>query len=197
MTHFRLTIVSFVILTIAAHGQGKLEGRGTAQRFISEKYGFSLAVPQGWSTRLSHDQIPVYVNYPDSRALPQLRLPRGGAMIGIVAKETLLGRRSGNSLPEWAANDMRIETDGTPTSPEPFEMPGQSDAKDAIILSYDSAIFGAGEQKQHCVAIYWEFKERPFAAYLHYIAGDPKAVALARVFVNTVRSLRPLGDLKR
>jgi hypothetical protein len=191
-TRLRLARVATVVLTIAAQGQGNPEGGRAAHPFVSEKYGFSIAVPPGWSARLSHNDTPAYVNYPASRALPQLRLPEGGALISVVVNETLYGRHSGNSLREWAVNDMRIETDGTPASPKPFEMPLVSDVKDAIILSYDSAIFGAGEQGQHCVAIYWEFRGKPFAAYLHYVANDPKGVALERIFLTTVRSFRPL-----
>ncbi len=184
--------LSFFALAIAAQSQAKLEGRGSAQRFVSEKYGFSMSVPAGWSARLSPRDRPVYVNYPASRDLPQLRLPEGGAMIAVMANETSPGRRLASTLSEWAVDDMHNDADGSPTSPESFEMPMASGTKDAIILSYDSAVFGLNEQKQHHVAIYWEFDKKFFAAHLYYVAGDPKGTALERVFLSTVRSFRPL-----
>jgi hypothetical protein len=192
MTHLRLAGLSFVMLTIAAQAQGKLEGRGAAQRFVSEKYGFSISIPTGWRVELPVDRLLLY-NYPASRALPQGRLPEGGAQIAVIMKETLSGGRLyGNSLSEWAANNMRIETDGTPASPEPFEMPRESGTMNAITLSYDTAIFGIGQQGQHMVTVYWEFERKFFAAYLYYVANDPKGAAVEKVFLNTVRTLRPL-----
>jgi len=100
-------------------------------------------------------------------------------------------RRYGSTLSEWAVNDMRIEADGNPTSPSAFEMPRESGARNAISLSYDTAILGIGQQGEHMVTIYWEFKQKFFAAYLYYVVGDPKGPALEKTFRNTVRSLRP------
>jgi hypothetical protein len=98
MTHLRLAGLSFVMLTIAAQGQGKLEGRGAAQRFVSEKYGFLIAIPTGWRVELPVDRLLLY-SYPASRALPQGRLPEGGAQIALIMKETLSGNRPyGNSI---------------------------------------------------------------------------------------------------
>jgi hypothetical protein len=89
---------------------------------------------------------------------------------------------------------MRIETDGTPASPERFEMPRECGTRNAITLSHDTAIFGIGQQGQHMVAVYWEFEQKFFAAYLYYVANDPKAAALETVFADTVRTFRPLRN---
>lgn len=191
MTHYKGFRFWLVVLSITAHAQGKLEGSGAARRFVSEKYAFSIDVPVGWTTRLTED-TPLYFNYPASRALPQGRLPKGGAMISVITKETLSGRRFGNTLSEWALKDMDNEAGDTPTSPRSFQMPRESSTTQAIVLSYDSATFSVNEQKQHCVAIYWVFDQKYFAAYLFYISNDPSRIAFEKVFQSTVRSFRPL-----
>jgi hypothetical protein len=192
MTHFKLAVLSFVMLTMAAHGQGNLEGRGKARRFVSEKYGLSMFIPTGWRVELPVDRLLAY-SYPATRALPQGQLPNGGASIVVIMRKPLSEeRRYGRTLPEWAAKDMEIEADGNPASPSAFQMPQESGTQDAISLSYDSAILGIGQQQQHEVAIYWEFKGSFFAAHLFYIAGDPKGTALEKLFLDTVRSFRPL-----
>ncbi len=194
MTRFAFVSFPLVILTIAGQAQGKLEGPGAAKRFISEKYGFSTYVPMGWRIELPADRLLLY-NYPASRALPQGQLPKGGAQITVVMKDALSGERPyGNTLQEWATNDMRIETGSTPSSTERFEMPRESGAKNAITLSYDTAIFGIGQQKQHIVDVYWEFKQKYFAGYLYYVANDPKGAVLEKTFLNTIRSFRPLHN---
>jgi len=191
LTRLRYTLVFHALLALVAQGQGKLDSRAGERRFVSEKYEFSMAVPRGWRVKLP-DELPLYFNYPDSRALPQGRLPDGGAYISVVVSENLSGRRYGGSLSQWAVKDMHIETHAPPPSPLPFAMPRESDAKNAIELSYDSEAFERGQQQEHEVAIYWEYRGRFFNAHLSYVAADPSGAAIERVFLDTVRSFRPI-----
>ncbi len=193
---FDTTAVPLLLLLLispTAAGQVKLAGRGGAQRFVSEKYKFSVAVPTGWSVRLSPQDHPVFVNYPASQDLPQLRLPKGGAMLSVLTGDIRFGARSPASPAEWAAIDMRNEAQ-TQSSPERFEMPEESEAGNAIVLSYDLAVYAESSQKQHRLAVYWQTGQTLFAAYLDCISDDPKLRAFEDVFRRTVRSLRPLRN---
>jgi len=186
---FRFAIALLAIS--ALRGQGRLEGRGAARRFVSDKYGFSIAVPPGWHVALEKD-TPMYINFSSARGLSQLELPKGGASIVVGCQEDLPGRnRLGKSPLEWAASDARVLSSGNPLI-EPLEMPKESGASRAVMSSYDDATFGPDDQAQHCVAIFWEFNRRLFEAHLNYLADDRNGPALKEAFLDTIRSIRPL-----
>ena len=75
-------MIAFLTISLAtAHAQSRLDPTG--QRFLSKRYGFSIAVPRGWGGSANHD-TPMFVSYPESQALPQNKIPEGGANISIV-----------------------------------------------------------------------------------------------------------------
>jgi hypothetical protein len=185
--------IVFLTALLAAPGasQGRVEGRGDARRFISQKYMFSMAVPAGWgvSTLLA---TPVFFYAPPSERFVQAAIPQGGAAITTEPHDTVSGQGKSAATPEeWALADARaFGPNSTPI--EPFRMPSESRASRAVICSYDEATFSPDQRKQHSVAIFWEFNKKLFAAHLNYNAGEPKGPALEKVFLKTIRSLRPL-----
>ena len=190
----RAITISTVALAIAlaAHAQSNAEGR--AQRFTSDKYGFSMAVPRGWGVSTDQD-TPLLVSYPASHALPQGRIPSGGANISVVPLDKFRGQER-RSLAEWATADAT--GDSAPNSPiYPFKMPPASMVKDAVISSHDTPTFGPDDQSQHTVNIFWEFRNKRFAAHLLYPAHDPKGPEFERIFMETIRSLRPVKTLNQ
>jgi len=134
----------------------------------------------------------MFMSFDPREAPPQTKLPQGGALISIVAQEKLPGRNFGNSLSEWATEDRKgIAAAGNPIITA-LELPPQTTITNAVISSFDTATFGPDDQAQHCVAAYWGFKSKLFAAYLYYVIGDPKAKAQEALFLQTLRSIRPL-----
>jgi hypothetical protein len=193
ITKILLLIATALAATGVADGQGRLEGSGAARRFISEKYGFSIAVPRGWLVDPSKD-TPVYFSFSPAEAEDfnrQLRLPRGGAVISLVAQESL-PMRSSRTLSDWAVADARGTSAESPSA-RPFETPTESGMTSAIVSSYDTATFGPDDRSEHHVSIFWEFREKRFAAHLLYPAHDPKGTEFEKVFLQTVRSIRPMG----
>ena len=176
-----------------AFGQGRLEGRASARRFVSDKYGFSIAVPPRWLVDPSRD-TPMYFSFSPADAGEfnrQLKLPKGGAVISIVAQESLRGRQY-HSLSEWAEADARGVSAERP-SIRPFELSADTGVAAAIISSYDSATFGPDDQSEHRLNIFWEFRQQLFVAHLLYPTHDARGAEL-KVLLDTVRSIRPLRN---
>jgi hypothetical protein len=186
-------LVLAVVAPVAAHGQGKIEDHAGARRFVSEKYGFSIAVPPGWLVDPSGN-TPLYFSFSPTDAGDfnhQLRLPKGGAVITVIAQDSLPPRQP-RTLHGWAAADARGVSASDP-SIRAFEMPTTTGVASAIISSYDSAAFGPDDQSEHRVNVFWEFRGKLFASHLMYPSHDSKGALFERVFVNTVRSIRPLS----
>ena len=187
----RLTrITPFFALVIAIApavlAQGKLDSTG--QRFVSEKYQFSIAIPRGWGASFDRD-TPLFVSYPASRALPQGKLPLGGANISIVPLDAYHSTKT-LTLNEWATADARGDfAHSTPV--RELEMPPESGVVAAIISSHDTPTFGPDDQAQHTVNVFWKFNGNLFAAHLFYPAHDAKGPGFEKVFLDTLRSIRP------
>jgi hypothetical protein len=190
------TLVSVLAMAISAlptFGRGRLETRGGARRFVSEKYGFSIGVPSGWLVDPSKD-TPFYFSFSPSAAGEfnhQLELRNGGAVITVLAQETIPGPHPAD-LSAWATADARGVSAESP-SINPFDMPPAAHVAAAIISSYDSATYGAGDRPEHRVNIFWELRKKRFAAHLMYLAHDPKGSSFTTVYFNTIRSIRPIG----
>jgi hypothetical protein len=197
LTHKLLLVSTTVALLAAAqYGPGRLEGHGAARRFISEKYGFSIGFPLGWRVSLAND-TPIYVSFNPAESEKfnhQLTLPRGGAVISIMPQEERPGRRYG-ALSEWAARDARGLTEETPPI-LPFQMPPETGVATAVISAFDTATFSADDQSEHQVSVFWDFRRQRFGAFLMYPAHDPKGPGFEKVFMETIRSIRPLEQPK-
>ena len=118
----------------------------------------------------------------------QLKLPKGGAVISIVAQESLRGRQY-HSLSEWAEADARGVSAERP-SIRPFELSADTGVAAAIISSYDSATFGPDDQSEHRLNIFWEFRQQLFVAHLLYPTHDARGAEFEKVLLDTVRSIR-------
>ncbi len=183
------------LLASLALGRGRIEGSGTARRFVSQRYGFSITVPRGWYASVDGD-TPMYVNFRSTGGATQLHLPDGGAAIVVVAQDSLPKRRRlGGSPRDWAQWDTRGVATANPQV-WPFWTPKASGASRAVVTSYDYATYSTQDQAQHCVAIFWDFAHRLFAAHLNYVVGDPKGREFERTFRETIRSIRPLVEPK-
>jgi hypothetical protein len=184
------------IVAVSSLGQGRVEGLGAERRFVSEKYRFSMGVPPGWHVSLARD-TPLYVNFDQEQGRSPLHLPKKGAVIVVVAQEKLPNpNRLGNTPGDWARVDAQGISSGNP-SIKPLEMPNASKVSQAVLSSYDIATFGPDDQAQHCEALFWKFEDKLLAAHMTYVAHDPNGPALEKLFVETVRSIRPLKEASK
>jgi hypothetical protein len=182
------TVPLIVVFAGLAAGRGRIEVRGGAREFVSEKCGFSMVVPAGWGASVELD-TPVFFYAPNSQRFVQAEIPEGGASLTTECHDTTGGLASSATTPEaWARVDMRIFASGVAPI-ESFRFPPQSGISRAVTSSYDEA-----DSVQHSVAIFWQFEGKLFAAHLNDNAGDPNAPALQRAFLTTIRSFRPLEN---
>jgi hypothetical protein len=185
------TAVLVILFSALAASEGKVEGRAAARRFISQRYMFSMAVPVGWGVSTGLD-TPVFFYAPSSERFVQDRIPPGGAVITVGSHDTASGQRKSATTPEaWARVDTRALASSIPAV-EPFEFPKESEVSDAVISSYDEPTFSPDERQQHSVAVFWAYDRHMFFAHLNYNAGDPNAAKFENVFLQTLRSVRPL-----
>ena len=192
-------ILYFAVLAVAvpaAEGQGRVEVIGQARRFISQKYGFSMAVPPGWGPSTALD-TPVYFYSPSRARFVQDQIPKGGAVIAVTAHDMESGRRKAATTPsEWAREDARSFFLSRAPPVSSLEMPRESEASGAVVSSYDEPALSTDERVQHSVAVFWAFNGELFAAHLRYNANDPSGPRLERLFLETIRSLRPIEKTK-
>jgi hypothetical protein len=92
--------------------------------------------------------------------------------------------------PDWQTERGRREAATEPVV-MPIAFPSETQVSKAYMVSYDERTYAIGEQAQHLVQVF-QFKGNFFLAHLEFIKGDPKAQALERVFLETIRSLRPV-----
>lgn len=186
----RMILVASLLAVLGANGQGKVEGQGAEKRFASVKYGFSMSVPPGWGVSTALD-TPVYFFASPSQRFVQDAVPSGGAVIAVESHDAASGLTGAATTPrEWAVADARVEASGTPVI-QALEMPKESRTSAAVESSYDEEPFSQDERKQHCIAVFWEFGGRLFAARLRFNAGDSVGPQVTKVFLDTVRSIRP------
>ena len=150
-----------------------------------------MAVPVGWGVSTGLD-TPVYFYAPSSERFVQDQIPRGGAVITVGSHDTVGAQRKLATTPEaWARVETRALASSIPAV-EPFEFPKASEVSHAVISSYDEPTFSPDERQQHSVAVFWTYDQHMFSAYLNYNAGDPNAAKFENVFLQTLRSVRPL-----
>jgi hypothetical protein len=191
------SVLVAIIAVTATYGQGRLEGRGATKRFDSEKYGFSVAVPPGWLVDPSGD-TPIFFSFTPAEAQDfnrQLRLPKGGAVISIVADASLPGAPFRN-LPDWASADAKGASTEAP-SIRRLPVASETGISAAIISSFDTATYGPQDQSEHHVSIFWEFNHALFATHLLYPAHDAKGLEFERILANNIRSIRPLHKYQK
>ncbi len=182
-----------VLIATSAVGQGRVEDRGNARRFISDRYEFSTAVPRGWGVSTGLD-TPVFLYSPSSEGFVQASIPQGGAVIAMESHDAVSGQARSATTPDaWARVDTRAVASSVP-SIQSFEFPAESGVSLAVMCSYDERTFSPDQRAQHSVAIFWEFRHRLFAAHLSYNADDANGPALQSVFFQAVRSIRPLDS---
>jgi hypothetical protein len=185
------TVPLIILLAGLAASKGRMEVRGQGREFVSDRYGFSMAVPPGWGASVELD-TPVFFYAPNSEKFVQAEIPKGGAVLTTECHDTTSGLARSATTPEaWARVDMRISALGV--SPiESFQFPPESGVSHAVISSYNEPAFSLDQRVQHSVAIFWQFREKLFAAHLNYNASDRNGPALQRAFLRTVRSFKPL-----
>jgi hypothetical protein len=186
----RIFLVALLLAAPAANGDGKVEGQGSAKRFVSFRYGFSMSVPRGWTASTALD-TPVYFFASSSQSFVQDSIPQGGAVIAVESHDATSGLGGAARTPrEWAAAEARAVASGTPII-EGFDMPRESRTSGGVESSYDEEALSPDERAKHCVAVFWEFGGELFAARLRFNAGDSVGPEVTKVFLLTVRSVRP------
>lgn len=185
------TIPLIVLVAGLAAGRGRIEARGGARAFVSDKYKFLMVVPAGWGASVELD-TPVFFYSPDSDKFVQAEIPKGGAVLTTECHDTTSGLAASATDPEaWARVDMTILASAVAPI-ESFRFPPESGVAGAVISSYEEPTFSPDQRAQHSVSIFWRFGDKLFAARLNYNADDLNAPALQRVFLTTIRSFRPL-----
>lgn len=187
---FRMILLASLLAVPAANGEGKVQGQGAGKRFVSVKYGFSMSVPRGWGVSTALD-TPVYFFASPSQRFVQDAIPSGGAVIAVESHDATSGLSGSATTPRgWAVADARGEASGTPEI-EALEMPKESGTSAVVESSYDEETFSPDERKKHCIAVFWEFGGELFAARLRFNAGDSIGPEVTKVFLETIRSIRP------
>lgn len=181
-----------ILFTSPAACQGRVEGRGAARRFVSQKYGFSIAVPVNWGVPKTVLDTPVFMYAPPAATFGQATIPKGGAIITVECLDSESGLiRSATTPEEWARLDARAFAAGS-ASIKPVRMPKLSESSNAVLSSYDEPILSPDQKEEHSVAIFWQFGENLFAAHLRYNANDSSAPRFDKIFLQTISSIRPL-----
>ena len=176
---------------VVALGQGVPAGL----RFTSEKFGFSMAVPDGWSA-VAIGAAPMFFNFDPGKSLPTVSLPEGGASIGMeVEYKAPRAEPSAQWHKTLLENAIAIARGGGDPDPvlTPVPFPPAAEVPSAYVTAYDLPSQSPMAQVQHCVMLFWEFKNMFIEAHLHYIKGDPKGTLHEKVFLDTIRSTRPLS----
>jgi hypothetical protein len=148
-----------------------------------------MAVPKGWLVDRSRN-TPIYFSFSPAEAADfnnQLKLPKGGAVISVVALDEIPAHY--RSVSEWAVADAKGNSAGTP-SVKKLDLSSDTGVGDAIISTYDTKTFSEGERPEHHVSVFWEFRQRLFAAHLMYLAHDSKGNSFEGVLLETMNSLR-------
>jgi hypothetical protein len=180
-----------VCLSVLAFGQG-VAGPEPVRPMLVPTYGFSVEPPPGWLASMGKaSRLPIFVNAPLSKMQDLLRLPEGGAIINLLAWDSLPRRRGDESLVGWAHVDAVNAAPATIGS-RVLNVPPSTGISDAILVSFDEATFGPDDQTQHEISAYWTFRGKNFAAHLFYVVGDPKAAEYEGVLKGIVLSVRPL-----
>lgn len=106
------TVPLVILLAGLAASKGRIEVRGQAREFVSDRYGFSITVPPGWGTSVELD-TPVFFYARDSEKFVQAEIPKGGAVLTTACHDTISGLARSATTPEaWAQVDMRISASG-------------------------------------------------------------------------------------
>ena len=187
----RLAFLSAVIgLSLLCSGP-EVGAATQVRRVLIRTYQFSVLPMPGWRTGTDKDGMPIFVNFPWSKMQPQLRLPKGGAIVNLVAWDSLLRRHGDESLTGWAHLDAVNAEPGTVISQNVDALP-PAEIAEAILLSFDEATFGPNDQQQHEMNAYWTFRLKKFSDHLSYIVGDPRGREYEDALRHLVLSVRPL-----
>jgi hypothetical protein len=186
----------FVVgILLASAFNGHSQGVRHSELVRCEKYGFSMTIPRGWLGGLMNGETPMFMNFRETPKKQPDSLPKGGATIGVVAADDMPGAESSpkwlRALHDFAVWDARRDSQGDPALAR-IQFPSEAEVHSAVTTAYDVATYSPDEQPQHCVRIYWEFKTKFFVAHLTYVKGDPKGSMHEKVFLETIRSIRPL-----
>lgn len=142
---------------------------------------------------LEGGQLPIFVNFQWSNLAGRgFVLPKGGAMIHVVAQSELSGRHRGFTLDEWANFDQHRGDQGK-IARRVLQMPKSTEVGRALMLAFDDTVWDvSSEQHQRCVIVYWEFLGERFATQLRYEVGDPHSSEYENLLVSLMRGVRPI-----
>lgn len=163
-------------------------------RLSISKYGFSIGVPEDWNGGLGPSGLPVFFNYQPSAEIGAGALPQGGAILSMMTNER--GHRKWASVKtpsDWARYDKQRANAKT-IAMRRLELPVSTTISQALVLSFDWSALESDERQQHEFNIYWVFDGKLFAAHLLCASGDPKTQEYERLVIETVQSIRPVGD---
>lgn len=167
---------------------------GTSRRFLSSKYGFSAPIPPGWFVSVE-GSTPFYFNFAPDKSPGRGALPRGGAAINIVAQEDLPSRRGRETLLDWLETDADLGTVETVVQ-HAAEMPHETGIDKAVWSAFDLKRYGPGDQAQHQINVYWQFRGRLFATHLIYLKGDSRSADYEGLVTKIMVGIRPAGQIR-
>jgi len=140
----------------------------------------------------------MFINF-NPRSAPEQpdRLPKGGATIGVTAANEMPGAESSpkwlRSTHDWAADEAR--NGGMISNPNisPIAFPQESGVSEAVMTAYDDPTFSPDDQNHHSVLVFWKFNGKLFSGHLTYVKGSAEGPQLEKIFLETLRSTRPLA----
>jgi hypothetical protein len=170
---------------------------GTDRRVNCDKYGFSIAVPAGFDIGACTKQtIPLFIRVDRSKLSGnQDRLPMGGATIGVVSENEVKGDKSAPkwlaTTRDWASAMAALGTGTDNKGPVSVVFPDGSGVTEAVSTEFQ-ILSPSGDQEQECFWVSWRFGGRLFSAHLEFVKGDPGGGRLREVYMEALRSIRPL-----
>ena len=160
----------------------------SSKRIFSKDHGYSVVLPKRWYVYNGGD-LPLFFNYRAEDALPQGQLPPGGAEIHLLLPAEWRQDNSVHSMSSWVAQEVRMHN-GSHVKRNLIRGPAMSGRKRALQVSFDQLALGTPGQSLRLVAVFWQVKDRPFAAELSYVEGDSKGRQYQTVLLEMVRSFK-------
>lgn len=175
-----LTLSSAWFLWFVFAGHADVLGKN----FQNTKYGYTFVVPRSW--HVDKDPEPAIFNLPPSEYGP-FELPKGGAVIRIIAAEEYVGKYV-KTIEDWIGRNTEIKQRDIERKDLPCH---PLDERRAHICTEVRSIFQLSPQDSALVDVsyYFVLGGKYYRAFLEYRQGDKKAGSYLLVLRSIAESV--------
>jgi hypothetical protein len=160
---------------------------GSWKRFVSAEGGYVARYPIGWQLLSPNLPTLLVVNFPPSRSVKGVVLPRGGASVAIVPPPTGI-----TGIEAWIYRDSKSREQESRSDIILQRTPSRQPLKLTEIKSQ----WGEPGEKSESVDSYFEISNRVLAGRLQYWKGDLNADQYRRVLHEIVEHVTVLHEEK-